>query len=211
MSYDELEPFYSAVEYAIGVAGVAGAEQTGNVFEGPRTRPFPMEPLRTTGWSRLMADTARRLGWHPFPAPSNINSRLFDGRPACTFCGFCMFNVCYCDAKGATHLNVIRWGEDSGHLSVESDARVTRIEVDRGGRASGVRYVTRGEEHFVGAKAVLIGTYTYENTRLLLLSGSPAFPRALSNNHGQVGRHYTAHYPKFVYGAFLGRRLVVLC
>ena len=212
LSYDDLEPCYDAVEYAIGVAGVAGGmdvagEEAGNAFEGPRRRPFPMEPLPMTGWSRLMADAARRLGWHPFLAPSNINSRPYDDRPACTFCGFCMFNVCHCDAKGATHLNVIRRAEASGHLAVEADARALRIEVDGDGRASGVSYVSNGEEHFVAAKAVLVGTYLYENTRLLLLSTSRAFPHGLSNNHGQVGRHFTAHYPQFVYGAFPGRRL----
>ena len=47
----------------------------------------------------------------------------------------------------------------------------------------------------------------YENTRLLLLSASPAFPRGLSNNHGQVGKHFTAHATPFVYGLFPGRRL----
>ena len=35
--------------------------------------------------------------------------------------------------------------------------------------------------------------YAYENTRLLLLSKSRAFPNGLSNNHGQVGRHYFSH------------------
>ena len=40
---------------------------------------------------------------------------------------------------------------------------------------------------------VLLASYTYENTRLLLLSRSRAFPNGLSNNHGQVGRHYFSH------------------
>ena len=33
----------------------------------------------------------------------------------------------------------------------------------------------------------------YENVRLLLLSTSKAYPNGLSNNHGQVGKHYIAH------------------
>jgi len=39
----------------------------------------------------------------------------------------------------------------------------------------------------------LLSSYTYENSRLLLLSKSKAFPNGLSNNHGQVGRHYMSH------------------
>jgi gluconate 2-dehydrogenase alpha chain len=40
----------------------------------------------------------------------------------------------------------------------------------------------------------LLASYTYENTRLLLLSESKPYPKGLSNNHGQVGRHYFGHY-----------------
>jgi hypothetical protein len=41
-----------------------------------------MGPLRSTGWSDLTADAARRLGWHPFIAPASLNSEPYDGRPA---------------------------------------------------------------------------------------------------------------------------------
>ena len=58
---------------------------------------------------------------------------------------------------------------------------------------TGVTYVTDGVEYFQPAKVVLLASYTYENTRTLLLSKSKAFPNGLSNNHGQVGRHYFSH------------------
>jgi gluconate 2-dehydrogenase alpha chain len=59
---------------------------------------------------------------------------------------------------------------------------------------TGVNYVTDGVEYFQPAKVVLLASYTYENTRLLLLSKSKAFPNGLSNNHKQVGRHYFSHH-----------------
>jgi gluconate 2-dehydrogenase alpha chain len=40
---------------------------------------------------------------------------------------------------------------------------------------------------------VLLASYTYENVRLLLLSKSKPFPNGLSNNAGQVGKHYMTH------------------
>jgi len=73
-------------------------------------------------------------------------------------------------------------------------AQVTTIEVDGGGRMTGVNYVTDGVEYFQPAKVVLLASYTYENSRLLLLSKSKAFPNGLSNNHRQVGRHYFSHH-----------------
>ena len=54
---------------------------------------------------------------------------------------------------------------------------------------------------------MLLGTFVYENTRLLLLSTSKAFPNGLSNNQRQVGRHYMAHATPSVFGLFPGRRL----
>jgi gluconate 2-dehydrogenase alpha chain len=198
LSYDELEPHYAAIEDAIGVAGA-----TDNPFEGPRSGPFPMGPLRPTGWSQLTADAARRLGWHPFPAPASLNSEPYDGRPACTFCGMCMHNVCHNDAKGAAHLNVIARAEATGHLRIETGARALEIVGGDAGRVRGVRYLdAAGQEQFAAVRAVLLAAYTFENVRLLLLSG-------LGNASDQVGRHFMAHVCPFVYGLFPGRRLNV--
>ena len=59
---------------------------------------------------------------------------------------------------------------------------------------TGVNYLVDGTEYFQPAKVVLLASYTYENTRLLLLSKAKAYPNGLSNNHGQVGRHYFSHH-----------------
>src|SRR6185437_3268761 len=67
-----------------------------------------------------------------------------------------------------------------------------------------------GRERFCPARVVLLATFTYENTRLLLLSRSPAHPRGLANGSEQVGRHYMAHVTPNVWGRFPGRRMNVL-
>jgi gluconate 2-dehydrogenase alpha chain len=195
---DELERYYDRVEHEIGVSGQAGnirgaIDRRGNVFEGPRSRPFPMPPLRGTGFTDMMATAATSLGWHPFPGPAAINSRTYDGRSACMYHGFCNKGGCHVDAKNSPAVTTIPKAQKTGHLKVVTRAHVTTIEVDAKGRVSGVNYVTDGVEYFQPAKVVLLATYTYENTRTLLLSKSPAFPNGLSNNHGQVGRHYFSH------------------
>src|SRR4029077_11885672 len=80
------------------------------------------------------------------------------------------------------------------NLTIFDNSHVTRIETDGNGRVTGVRYLRDREEFFQPAKVVMLAGYTYENTRLLLLSKSKAFPKGLSNNHGQVGRHYFGHW-----------------
>src|SRR5258708_29185460 len=42
--------------------------------------------------------------------------------------------------------------------------------------------------------AVPAGSSTNKAPRLLLMSQSKASPKGLSNNHGQVGRHYFSHH-----------------
>lgn len=212
LRYEELEPFYDAVECEIGVSGSAGniarkLEPRGNHFEGPRRRDYPMAPLRRTGWTEMTSAAARCLGWHPYPAPAAINSEPYNGNPECTYCGFCASNGCYRNAKGSTDANVIPRAEASGLLRIETLARVIRIDVDADGLARGVSYIKDGRERFQPARTVLLGAFTYENTRLLLLSRSSAYPNGLSNNHGQVGRHFIAHVLPRVFGVFPGRRL----
>jgi len=212
LRYEELEPAYDAVEHAIGVAGAAGnlagvATGCGSAFEGRRAGPYPLPPLRRSGWTALTDAAARALGWHPFPAPAAINSLPYNGNPACSYCGFCSGNVCHRDAKGSTDLTVIRRARASGLLEIVTGARVTRIDVDRDGLVCGATYVRDGAVARAHAPCVLLAAFTYENVRLLLLSRSACHPHGLGNGAGQVGRHYMAHVTPFVFGRFPGRRL----
>ena len=63
--YAELEPYYDKHEYFVGVSGQHGnlkgaIDQRGNIFEGPRRRPYPYPPLRRSGWTDMMDDAARK-------------------------------------------------------------------------------------------------------------------------------------------------------
>src|SRR5262245_48876105 len=197
--YDELEPYYDKVEWEVGVSGQAGningkKDTRGNIFEAPRRRDYPMPPLRWNAFIEKMASAAKGLGWHPFPGPAAINSRPYQNRSGCMYHGFCNRGGCHVDAKNSTAVTTIPRAEATGRLKVVSRATVTSIDVDNKGRASGVTFLLDGQEYFQPAKAVLLASYTYENSRVLLLSKSKAFPNGLSNNHGQVGRHYFSHH-----------------
>jgi len=197
--YEELEPYYDKIEYELGVSGQAGnvkgaIDPRGNPFEGPRTRAYPMPPLRWTAFHDRMAAAAKGLGWNPFPGPAAINSRSFQNRSGCMYHGYCSTGGCHVDAKASTAVTTIPRAQATGHFSVVTGATVTTINVDREGRASGVTYVSHGVEYFQPARLVLLASFAYENSRLLLLSKSAAYPKGLSNNHGQVGRHYFSHH-----------------
>ena len=206
ITYGDLEPFYDLVEWEVGVSGKAGNLQgkldpRGNIFEGPRSREYPMPPLRGTEFVDRMFGAAKHLGWHPFHPPAAINSQLHDNRPGCAYHGFCAAGGCHVKAKSSTDVTTIPAAMKTGNLTIFDLAHVRQIVSDANGRVGGVNYVRNGEECFQPAKAVLLAGYTYENSRVLLLSKSKPYPDGLSNNHGQVGRHFFAHYQNGVISA----------
>jgi gluconate 2-dehydrogenase alpha chain len=199
ITYDDLEPYYDIVEHEVGVSGKAGNLQgridpAGNVFEGPRQREYPMPPLRATDFTGHMADAAKKLGWRPFRPPAAINSQPYRGRPACAYHGYCSFGGCHVSAKNSTAVTTIPDALKTKNLTIFDKAQVTRIIAGPDGRVTGVQYLRDGKEYFQPARVVLLGSYTYENSRLLLLSKSKPYPNGLSNNHGQVGKHYFGHW-----------------
>jgi gluconate 2-dehydrogenase alpha chain len=154
-----------------------------------------MPPLRSTAFTERMTAAARRLGWHPFPGPAAVNSEAYDDRPGCQYHGFCNRGGCHVSAKNSTAVSTIPKALATKRLEVITQATVTSIAVDeRSGRVTGVLFVKGGREFFQPADVVLLASYTYENVRLLLLSKSRAFPNGVSNNGGQVGRHYLSHF-----------------
>ena len=199
VGYDELEHYYDLIEYEIGVSGKAGnlkgkIDPAGNVFEGPRSREYPMPPLRDTDFTEMMQAAARKAGFHPHRSPAAINSQPRGGRSQCAYHGYCDTGGCHVQAKNSTAVTTIPAAEKTRNLTIFERSQVTRIVSDDSGKATGVLYIRDGQEFFQPAKVVLLSSYTYENVRLLLLSKSKAFPNGLVNNHGQVGKHYIGHW-----------------
>jgi choline dehydrogenase-like flavoprotein len=184
--YADLEPYYTKVEWEIGVSGLAGASP----FDPPRTKPYPMPPLPVKSSGVLLERGARKLGLHPIPAPMAINSQPYRGRPACVHCGFCHGFACEVIAKASTLTTVIPEAEATGRCEVRPDSYVARIETNKQGRTTGVTYFGRNrQERFQKARAVVVCANGAETPRLLLMSASARFPNGLANSSGLVGKY----------------------
>src|SRR5689334_20683168 len=68
ITYAELEPYYTKVEWDVGVSGLAGT----NPFDPWRSKPYPVPPLPIKSSGALLEMGARKLGLHPAPAPMAI-------------------------------------------------------------------------------------------------------------------------------------------
>jgi gluconate 2-dehydrogenase alpha chain len=206
LRYSELEPYYAAVEQAIGVSGAAGVRQgaghegrslapgKGNPFEAPRSAEYPMPPLRPHRLGELIGKAAETLGYHPFIGPTAINSIDYGGRPATNYCGFCLGHACRIGAKGSPLVTVLPEALWTGNLEILSEAEAVRLELSDNGRAvSTVVYRHEGEIRRCRARIFVLAAYVFETVRLLLLSRNADFPAGLLNRSGQVGRHFMAH------------------
>ncbi len=213
IGYDDLEPYYTRVEQMTGVAGIPGNIRGvpvagGNPFDGYRSEGYPLPPLRSAGLSELFGEAARRAGYHPYPVPAGINSVPFDGRPACTYCGFNAFFGCHIDAKSTVDLTFIPRAERTGNLEIRTNSRVLRVTTDARRRATGVDFRdAHGDLRHIDASIVILAAYTFENVRLLLLSATDQFPHGLANAHGQVGKYFTPKQLPRVLGLLPGRAL----
>ncbi|HMD38030.1 MAG TPA: GMC family oxidoreductase [Candidatus Acidoferrum sp.] len=186
ITYADLEPYYTKVEWEIGVSGLAGASP----FDPPRSKPYPMPPLPTKSSGVIFERAARKLGWNPFPAPMAILSQPRPGRSACINCGFCLAFACEVGAKSSSLATAIRMAEKTGRCEIRPNSYVHRIEMDAAGKATGAVYFDEERNaHLQKAKAVVVCANGAETPRLLLLSANKQFPDGLANSSGYVGKN----------------------
>jgi choline dehydrogenase-like flavoprotein len=199
ITYADIEPYYTKVEWEIGVSGLAGASP----FDPPRSKPYPMPPLPVKSSGVIFERAANKLGWHPFPAPMAILSQPRPGRSACINCGFCLAFGCEVGAKSSSLATAVRMAEKTGRCEIRPNSYVHRIETDANGRAVGAVYFDEQRNtHLQKAKAVVVCANGAETPRLLLLSPNKQFPNGLANSSGFVGKNLMLNSGAISMGVF---------
>ncbi|HEY2816999.1 MAG TPA: GMC family oxidoreductase [Casimicrobiaceae bacterium] len=201
VTYEEIEPYYDRFEYLCGVSGKAGnikgaIQPGGNPFEGPRSREYPLPPLKRSMGSMLFDKAAKEVGHQPFPCPAANTSQPYKNLYGvqlgqCTYCGYCEWFGCGNYSKSSPQTCVFPVLLDRDNFALRTHCEVTRVNLtpDRK-HATGVTYVDlNGREFEQPADLVILSAYTTHNVHLLLVSriGAPYDPTA---NAGVVGRNY---------------------
>ncbi len=187
ITYEELEPYYSAVEWAIGVSGEPGTAPG----EPARSRPYPLPPVNVTGPGVLLDVACKKLGWSSMAAPMAILSRPYQGRQPCHNCGFCLAFPCEWGAKSGANYTMIPEALKTGRCELRTESYARKIETDDSGRVTGVIYFDKDKQEVMQrARAVVLCANGAESPRLLLMSRSNRFPDGLANSSGMVGKHF---------------------
>ena len=207
IGYDDLEPYYEKFEWEFGAAGAGG-----NPFAGPRKRGYPLPPLRRSAKMELFEKACLALNYHPYESAAGVLSQpyrpaapydsRFEERPACSYCGHCNEYGCHINAKAAALYTSIPVAVKTGNVALHTYSRVFRINSDASGRVTGVSYFSpENEMREQRARVVVLCGYTFENSRLLLLSPGRG-GTALANSSGAVGKGLFGHGDVRIYGLF---------
>ncbi|MEJ5946123.1 GMC family oxidoreductase [Pseudokineococcus basanitobsidens] len=180
IGYDDLRPYYEAIEGELPVAGQDWP------WGYPHRYSHHAHPVGGNGDVFLRgchaAGVPARVG------PVAITNGRFGNRPHCIYRGFCQ-QGCKVNAKASPLITHVPDALAHG-AEIRAHCHVSGVLVDDSGeRVTGVTYLKDGVEHRQRARAVAVAGYSIETPRLLLLSASKHHPQGLGNDHDQLGRN----------------------
>ncbi len=204
LSYDDLEPFLAETDRLSGIAGAAEGDAA-DPFQSWRSEPFPLPPQPEMYVGRVLANGARKLGYHPFNYPSAVATRPYDGRSPCVACGLCTNYGCPRNSKGSPAVTTLRKALLTGNCQLRYNAHVSRLLLDGTRRhVTGVEYFDNdGLLQTAQADACVLAASPIESVRLCFLS-DPTGP-GIGNSSGHLGRHMMFHFQTIGVGIFKQR------
>jgi choline dehydrogenase-like flavoprotein len=190
ISYEDLEPYYTAAERIYHVHGLRGEDPT-----DPPGPPYPHPPVSHEPRMQQLSDDFARLGLRPFHVPVGV--MLDEQNPhasKCIRCNTCDGYPCLVYAKSDAHVCCVVPALQHSNVTLLTGARVARLETDSSGREISKVIVERNgaiEEYAADVVAVSCGAIN--SAALLLRSANDKHPNGLANSSGIVGRHYMGH------------------
>ena len=203
VSYEELEPYFDRFEFMAGIAGKAGnirgeIQEGGNPFEAPRSREYPLPPMKQTTDALIFAEAARAMGYHPFPRPSANASAAYVNEYGmqlgpCNYCGFCERYGCINYSKASPQTCILDALKRYPNFGYKVNAEVLRVDLAADGQtATGVTWWDEAAQEEVSQPAdiVILAAYQLHNVHLMLLSGIGQ-PYDPATGEGVTGKNYS--------------------
>jgi choline dehydrogenase-like flavoprotein len=199
MAYEDLEPYYVAMEREYPVSGPA-------YYPWGKPHGYPYAPLQAGTAGQKLIEGCVKLGITVVAGgPVAIPAGAFGKRPHCIMRGFCLLG-CKVGAKHSIAVSHIPDALAHG-AEVRTGCMAYEVPIDGEGKVTGVRYfqtlddgrVVEGEQR---ARVVVVAGYAIETPRLLLNSRSGRFPDGLANSSGLVGKFLMAQAGPVVWGRF---------
>ncbi len=184
VTYDELAPYYEAVERYVGISGEPlGLAQLPDSVMQP--------PMGMTCAEHYFRDQVKAQFGRPVTiGRAAILTKALNGRQACHYCGPCEHG-CVTHSYFSSVWTTVADAERTGNCDVVCDAVVSHVTTDRDtGLASGVAYIDRltRAPREIRAKTVVLAASALESSRILLNSGE-----GFCNSSGTLGHYVMDH------------------
>ena len=191
VSYDDMEPHYTAAEHLYHVHGEAGEDPT----EPWHSAPYPYPAVSHERRIQLLSEDFAAQGLRPFHTPLGVMLDEKDPRKsACIRCNTCDGYPCLINAKSDAQVCAVDPALERPNVTLMTEAKVIRLETSASGREVTCVVVERkGAFEEFSADIVVLAAGAINSAALLLRSISDKHPHGLANGSGVVGRHYMGH------------------
>jgi len=191
VSYDELEPYYTAAENLYHVHGTRGEDPT----DSAASAPYPHPAISHEPRIQELHDDLELQGLKPFHTPLGV--MLDEGNPndsKCIRCDTCDGFPCLIHAKADAQVLCIDPSLKYPGVTLLTNAFVKRLETTPSGREiSKVIVEHKGATEEYSADIVVSACGAINSAALLLRSANDKHPKGLANSSDIVGRHYMGH------------------
>ncbi|MEZ0241891.1 MAG: GMC family oxidoreductase N-terminal domain-containing protein, partial [Sphingomonas sp.] len=179
VTYDEISPWYDAVERLIGVVG-GPAQGLENTPDSPPGCLQPVPPPKA--YERLVSRAFASMGIPTAPVRAAILTQPIGDRKACIYATAC-YRGCSIKANFQTPTVLLPPALATGKLTVRTDAMVHTVELNAQGKASGVTFIDTktGKRLRVRGKSVVLAAGACESARIMLNSKSRHFRDGIGN------------------------------
>ncbi|HEX5076215.1 MAG TPA: GMC family oxidoreductase [Gemmatimonadaceae bacterium] len=191
ISYDDMEPYYTAAERLYQVHGERGADPTEPWASAPYDHPAISHEPRI----QQLHDDLVAQGHSPFHVPLGVRLNEADRRTsACIRCATCDGHPCLVNAKSDAQVMCVDPALEYPNVTLATGALVKRLETSPSGREVTAVVVEReGKTERYSADIVVSSAGAINSAALLLRSANERHPNGLANSSGVVGRFYMGH------------------
>jgi len=187
ISYEQLEPYYTKAETAVGISGKILPHK----HQEPRsTADFPYPPTAEHPVVKNIDKACEELDVTALPTPRAILSKPANGRNSCEYSGYCGSYGCSSGAKGSSRAALLDAAVATGNCEIRDNSKVYKLKSnDRGQVVEALYYDANNQPRSVSAKLFVVACHAIETSRLLLASDGPRHPHGLGNNYQQLGKN----------------------